>query len=195
MIRIALTGGIGSGKSTALNYFSEFGFHVQDCDDVVNDIYQNCEVFKSALLDHFGDNIITQGKVDKKKVASRVFNSNDDLNWLNSQLHNRVRQEVKENFNEEKLNMVAVPLLHEAGWYKNFDASVCVWSPDKKRIERLKNRGFTEEQSRERMAAQMPQNEKLERSDFGLINDFGLDRLKSQCRSLTEKIIDMYKSN
>ena len=195
MIKIALTGGIGSGKSTALNFFAKLGFYVQDCDDVVSSIYQNCGDFKSALLDHFGNDILTEEKVDKKKIASRVFNSEDDLQWLNSQLHNRVRQEVQDNYQEDKINMVAVPLLHEAGWYKSFDASVCVWCPDDKRIERLKGRGFTEEQSRERMAAQMPQDEKLERSDYGLINDFDLDCLEAQCEALAEKIIELYKSN
>ena len=73
MIKIGLTGGIGSGKSTALSFFEEFGFNVQDCDDVVAEIYRSCEDFRMNLLTRFGERILSEGKIDKKKIAKIVF--------------------------------------------------------------------------------------------------------------------------
>ena len=95
MIKIGLTGGIGSGKSTALRFFHEHGFNVQDCDDVVSQIYQSCEEFKKNLLSHFGQSIVTEGKIDKKKIAKLVFGNEIELKWLNKELHQKVRNEIK----------------------------------------------------------------------------------------------------
>ena len=186
MIKIGLTGGIGSGKSTALSFFQECGFNVQDCDDIVAQIYQSCENFRTNLLDRFSEVILTKGKIDKKKIAKIVFNDTDQLKWLNEQLHQRVRDEVKSNYQDKKINIVAVPLLHEAGWDKSFDAAVCVWCPDEMRIERLKERGFSPQESQSRIQAQMSQDEKLERSDYGIINDFDIENLRSQCLELSK---------
>ncbi|WDE95482.1 dephospho-CoA kinase [Lentisphaera profundi] len=194
MIKIGLTGGIGSGKSTALNFFHELGFSVQDCDDVVSEIYQSCEEFKKNLLGRFGQSIVTEGKIDKKKIAKLVFGNEVELKWLNKELHQKVRDEVKNNYQEEKINIVAVPLLHEAGWDTSFDATVCVWCPNDIRINRLKDRGFTPEESQARIAAQMSQDEKLERSGFAIINDFDIENLRAQCKELSQKFKNTYKN-
>lgn len=187
MIKIGLTGGIGSGKSTALSFFEEFGFKVQDCDDVVAEIYRSCEDFRMNLLTRFGERILSEGKIDKKKIAKIVFEDKKELQWLNSQLHQRVRNEVKNNYQEDKINIVAVPLLHEAGWDKSFDSTVCVWCPNTMRVERLKQRGFSPQESQVRIDAQMSQDEKMERSNFAIINDFDINNLRAQCLELSEK--------
>ena len=187
MIKIGLTGGIGSGKSTALSFFEEFGFKVQDCDDVVAEIYRSCEDFRMNLLTRFGERILSEGKIDKKKIAKIVFGDEKERQWLNSQLHQRVRDEVKNNYQEDKINIVAVPLLHEAGWDKSFDSTVCVWCPNTTRVERLKQRGFSPQQSQARIDAQMSQDEKMERSNFAIINDFDINNLRAQCLELSEK--------
>jgi dephospho-CoA kinase len=194
VIKIGLTGGIGSGKSTALGFFEEFGFSVQDCDDVVADIYSSCLEFRANLLDRFTEVILTEGKVDKKKIAKIVFEDKNELEWLNSQLHQRVRDTVKSNYKEEKINIVAVPLLHEAGWDKSFDSTICVWCPNETRIERLKQRGFSSQESQARINAQMSQDEKLERSKYAIINDFNRENLRAQCFELNEKFKNILRN-
>jgi dephospho-CoA kinase len=184
VIKIGLTGGIGTGKSTALDVFSELGCVVQDCDLVVAEIYASDDEFKKDLLNHFGESVFTDGEPDKKHIAEIVFQNSSELEWLNKQLHGRVRTTINNRLQENKINIVAVPLLHESEWHKSFTKSICVWCPDKLRLKRLLGRGLSHEESLRRIKTQMPQDEKLQRSDFALINDMSIDYLRKQCQQI-----------
>lgn len=189
MVKIGLTGGIGTGKSTALEIFSELNCAVQDCDLVVAEIYEECNDFKNDLLAYFGERVFTKGKPDKKCIAEIVFQNPLDLSWLNQQLHGRVRTTIDKRLQENKINIVAVPLLHESNWHESFTKSLCIWCPDNLRLKRLVDRGLTHAESLKRIAAQMPQDEKLDRSDYALINDSTVEYLRQQC----EQVLKQFK--
>ncbi len=187
-MNVALTGGIGSGKSTALDIFKDLGAHIQDCDWVVTDIYKRCVEFKESLLERFGASIEQNGLIDKKAIAKIVFNNKEELSWLNEQLHSRVRKQVWDNLSSDKINIVAVPLLHESSWHESFDKAICVWCPNELRITRLQNRAFTEKEAQERIDAQMDQDKKLELSDFGIVNDSDKEDLYHQCQLIFNRL-------
>jgi len=184
---IALTGGIGSGKSTALNIFKELGAETQDTDLIVHKIYEENTEVHDCLLKRWGSEIFQNGIPDRKKIAQLVFNNEENLKWLNQLFHPRVREIVKAGYTG-KLSIIAVPLLYETGWYSDFDSTISVWCSKDRQMKRLMDRGWTKEECLARIAAQMDQDLKRERADFGIINDWSEKFLNRQCRIIFKEL-------
>lgn len=127
--KVAVTGTLGAGKSTACEIFKKLGAYTLDCDKYVHEILDtNPEIIKQTT-DLLGDRILTEGRIDRKKVALLVFNDSDLLNELQNILFPEIKQWLVEEYNKassEKwpLYVVEAPLLFEAKWEDDFDVTV-----------------------------------------------------------------------
>jgi len=174
MKRIGLTGGIGSGKSTVASVFATLGIPCYDSDRRAKELMVEKETLRTFLFQHFGPEVIQNHQLQSSIISKVVFEHPELLEQLNAVVH----PEVGKDFNAwcEKQNAPYVlkeaALLFESGSWKNLDAIVCVTAPEELRIQRVMQRnGFTREQVRARIQNQMPEEEKVSRSQFVIEND------------------------
>jgi len=185
---IGLTGGIGSGKSSASRIFQQFGAHCIDADNIVHDIYLKDENIKKLLMDKWGSKILKDEFIHRQAVADIVFNNQDDLNWLNSLIHPEVKKLLAEQTVPEKVNIIEVPLLYEAGWEINFDFIIAVWTSTNIQRQRLVKRNWSDKEIKTRKMAQMSQDEKISKADFAIINNSSQQKLYAQCEIIWQHL-------
>ena len=183
----ALTGGIGSGKSTVLDIFKDLGAQTEDTDNVVHRIYDEDREVHSLLKGRWGNKVFSGSAPDRKAIAKLVFNNKDELQWLNSVMHPRVKKRIA-GLQSDGITFIAVPLLYEVNWQNAFNKVVSVWCSTAKQLSRLKKRGWSSEEIDARNSAQISQDEKLTRADYGIINDWSLKSLTRQCRNIYSKL-------
>ena len=169
--RLGLTGGIGSGKSTALAYLHEFGAAVASSDDIVHRLLSRPDVV-AAVAARYGDGVLAGDDVNRAALASVVFRDDADLVWLEDLLHPHVRQEIESWAASQPkarplptLLAVEVPLLFESGMESLFDYVMLVTAPSDMRRRRLTAK-LTDSEFARRLAQQMPEAEKMSRSRF-----------------------------
>jgi len=175
-IRVAITGGIGSGKSTFSNYLESKGYVVINADDISKDIISFDEKIKKKIIKEFGSNSYKDGKLNKKFIASRVFSNPVNLDKLNSILHPKVIQKidslVNTKYKDENIIFIEAALIYEADIEKIFNYVVLVTSDFDIRLKRSSKSGkFTEDDFIERDKNQIPQEEKEKRADFIFSNN------------------------
>jgi len=189
---IGLTGGMGCGKSAALDCFAELGYTTTDADSICHMLYNDSRssLFKK-LYKRWGSRIISETNTIDRKIVSRIaFSDVNELKWLNSVVHPAVLEEgLRVNSNsEKKITFFDVPLLFEAGWDRYCDATITVWCKNEIRIKRLKKRGMTEEEIKKRDMHQMQPEEKIEKADYAIINNSSLLHLKQQCEIIVKEL-------
>ncbi|HEY6837049.1 MAG TPA: dephospho-CoA kinase [Gaiellaceae bacterium] len=178
-IAVAITGGIGAGKSEALAAFSRHGAATVSSDEIVHRLLQDDEDVHRQLLGRFGDGILDDvGQIDRGEIARRVFGNREQLEWLERLLHPRVSQEYldwREQLgrlpNPPPVAVTEVPLLYEVGGETRFDQVVLVTAPPALRAERSVAAGELRENRL------IPDEEKAKRADFVYVNDGTLDEL------------------
>ena len=172
---LGITGGIGSGKSTICRVFKVLGVPVFDADAVAKNLLNTDDEIRQGLINLFGNDIYTpEGSVDRKMLAEIIFNNENHLNKVNSLVHPKVRNEFYKWRDQQKAPYIIheAAILFESGFYKMMDQVLLITAPEKDQIERVMKRdGVTEDQVRERMKRQMPNNEKQELADMVLVND------------------------
>lgn len=186
-----LTGGIGCGKSTALSCFEELGWHALDADRICHEIYEEGDkLLISKLTSRWGEAVFQDGAIARKKIAEIVFNSRNELEWLNGLLHPLIMRRAYEKAAASGSRYVIfdVPLLFETGMTERFDCTISVWTDSKQQMERLLRRGLTRKEIEARLAMQMSSSLKLEKADFGLINTGSREFLFEQCTELDKQI-------
>jgi len=182
---VGLTGGIGSGKSTALAALAGLGAATLSADAVVHELLGSREV-RDALVARFGDEVLDgAGAVDRSAVAGRVFGEPEDRAWLEGLLWPRVgariaawRAETDAASAPPIAAVVEVPLLFEAGMETAFDATIAVVAEESLRAERAGGRGHTA--VAERAGRQLSEEEKAARADHVVRNDGGIEELKAE---------------
>jgi dephospho-CoA kinase len=186
---VGLTGGIGAGKSETLAAFERHGAAVLSTDRVAHDILDDEQV-RVALIDRWGDQIASDGEVDRDKVGEIVFGDRDELAWLESVTHPRVGAHVAEWRQslepDVDVAVVEVPLLFEAAMEDAFDTTVAVIADDEIRDARLRERGQAGLEGREER--QLDQSEKEHRADHVIRNDASLEELDGKVNDLIEKL-------
>ncbi len=173
--RLAVTGGIGSGKSTALAFLKELGASVVSSDEIVHELYEHADIV-ATVRDRFGDEVISGGGVDRTALARIVFADEAELGWLESLLHPHVRRTIVEWFDAQEsvtprplVAAVEVPLLFEGGFVVDYDYSMVITAPAPMRRKRLSAK-FSADDLARRLAQQMPEEEKAALADFSFIN-------------------------
>ena len=186
----ALTGGVGCGKSTVLRIFEKIGCCVIDSDKICHELYTKRD-FSDALIKRWGSLIVTEGSIDKQKVASIVFKNNAELDWLNNIIHPEVIKhaiEIIENCKKEII-IFDIPLLFELKLDFFFKATIAVWTNIKTQYKNLKTRNnWSDEEIESRLSAQLSPDIKLEKALYGIINTGSLDFLETQCKNIFFKI-------
>ena len=185
---IALTGGIGSGKSTCLELFKSFNCKVLDTDTMVHELYANDSELAQKFSARWGTEVITEGgSINRPKIAEIVFNNKEELSWLNSEIHPRIYNMLK-SLPKDILTVVAIPLLYENKREALFDKVISVWTSAQEQKQRLLARDWSEEQISGRLNAQMHQDEKLHKADYGIINTFSKESLKQQIQIILNNL-------
>jgi dephospho-CoA kinase len=175
-IRVAITGGIGSGKSTFANYLASKDYVVINADDISKEILSFDEKIKKIIIKEFGSNSYTDGKLNKKFIALQVFSNPANLTKLNSILHPQVLQKIdtiiKIKYKDEKIVFVEAALIYEADIEKMFNYVILVTSDFNIRLRRsIKSGKFTEDDFISRDKNQISQEEKEKRADFIFSNN------------------------
>jgi dephospho-CoA kinase len=185
---VGLTGGVGSGKSTALEVLERLGAATLSTDAVVHDLYASDEV-RDAVVERFGPAVASDGDVDRAALAARAFATPEDRAWLEGLLWPRVGKRIAA-WRVEQLErdpppvalVVEVPLLFEAGMEGAFDATIAVVADEEVRARRAAGRGH--EAADERVARQLPQDEKATRADHAVVNDGTIEDLERNLSSV-----------
>ena len=177
MLSIALTGAIGSGKSTVLRLLRKQGIPAIDCDAIVRRLYRQPNV-KKALKKEFGSS-------GRKKIAEIVFSSAKKRRKLQEILHPMVWSTAKKSlagFRKagKKAAVVEVPLLFEAGWQRRFCCTIVVFAQKKQCLKRLAMSGMPKKQAMRRLASQSPIGEKVKKASFLIDNSGSLHRTRKQ---------------
>ena len=138
-LKIAITGGIGSGKSEVCSLIKAAGFPVFSCDEIYCELL-NKGVFDSDLKNCFGEQIFQDGKLDKRALAAIVFGSGEELEKLNKITHPKIMDCAFDNMKAHKLSFLEVPLLFESGFEGLFDGVIVVLRNLNDRIESVVKR-------------------------------------------------------
>ena len=136
-IKVAITGGIGSGKSLALQYISAMGYPVFSCDEIYKEVIQSKQYIKQIAS--IFPNVITEGKVDRKKLAGLVFNDDMKRAQLNNIAHPLIMQTLNSEMDKCGSNLVfaEVPLLFEGGYDELFDKIIYIYRDKQARISNV----------------------------------------------------------
>jgi len=169
---IGLTGGIGCGKSAAAACFAARGFEHVDADALARRALSMPAVV-SALSSRWGSGYFSsEGVPDRVKIAAKVFEDRAELDYLESLVHPEVAVMRSAAMTDRSRSyIVEIPLLFEKSLESEFEHVVCVGCSDSVRLERLRARGLTSEESERRISMQMPVSQKVKKSDYVLWND------------------------
>src|SRR6185312_13251132 len=173
MLKVGVTGGIGSGKSTVCRIFECLGVPVFRADDEGRRALDNEDV-KEQVIALCGESIVKDGKLDRAKIASVVFNNPEKLQKLNAIIHPKVREAFAEWLKKQNAPWIIeeAAIVFESGLYQTLDAVIVVSAPEDIRIKRVTERDkISETQVRERMKNQLSEEERVKRADFVIVND------------------------
>jgi dephospho-CoA kinase len=190
---LGLTGSIGSGKSTVTQAFKALGATIICADDLAREVVLPGTAAYSEIAAHFGPDIAPPGgPLDRPGLARRVFAHPHERQLLESFIHPRVRErelELLRQHRDDALVVLDIPLLFETGAQEICDRTVVVTCDDAIRKERLRRgRGMTPEQVDARLAAQMPEHQKLRLADHQIDNSGELSHTLEQARQLFEQL-------
>lgn len=186
MLIVALTGGIGSGKTTVGDIFSELGAVVIDSDQLARAVLERGSKGFDLVLAKFGDAILTNGELDRSLLATLVFNDSQKRSELESITHPLIRQrfaEIISSLPRESIVINQIPLLFESKGAYKFDHIITISAPEELRIERLKNRGLGFSDIKKRIEAQASDLERESISNSIIQNDKDELHLRNQVES------------
>ena len=197
MLRVGLTGGIGSGKSTASNFFEAFGSFVINADEEAKKLMASNETVQHELIAEFGTDIIdVSGQINKAKLAKIAFQDEDHQQTLNSVIHPYIYDSIDNQFNRVLKNgkfdifIVDGALIFESGYDVHMDYIIVVTALLKNRIERaLGRKTLSRDEILKRINLQWSEEEKVNLADFVIHNDGSEEDLKNNVKSLIEKLI------
>lgn len=195
MLKVGLTGGVSSGKSTAARFFAGLGAAVLDADEVVATLYRPGGRGARAVEELFGPVFLDSKKgVDKRKLATRVFADAAARRRLEERIHPLVLDEIRQWLAREEgtgapLAIVEASQIFEGGYEKQFDRIVLVVSPDIVRMKRWREDGLDAEEVARRMAAQIVENEARKKADDVIVNAGTLEDLRTKVEAVYRKYV------
>ena len=190
---IALTGGIATGKSTVASLLALNGMRVIDADTISHKILDDS---KEWVIDTFGEEYINGKKVDRAKLGTLVFSDEEAKKKLEEYLHPKIRQEIaRQSEKQDEFNfpyLIDIPLFFENNSYDIKD-SVIVYTPADIQLKRfMKRNGYSLDESKKRIASQMPIDEKKAKATWVIDNSKDLVHLQNEVEAFVEKIKEKY---
>ena len=191
-MKVGLTGGIGAGKSTVADLFSQKGAVVIRSDELARQVIEPQTPGFQQVIDRFGKDFVnSEGYIDRAKLAQIVFHDDAALKDLENIIHPLVRSKTNQIIDQhtsETIIVNEIPLLLEKNMESLFDFLVIVISSEKNRLERLAQRGLTTEQVSARMAKQVSDDERKAAADFLIVNDGNLDQLDADVEKIWQTL-------
>jgi dephospho-CoA kinase len=191
MLIVALTGGIGAGKSSVAQFFSELGARVVDADQLSRLAIERGSVGFDEVLTRFGESILRDGDIDRKALAEIVFSDASARADLEAIVHPRVRElfsKVVADLSSDEILIYEIPLLVEVNARADFDFVITVEADIEIRKERLRKSGMLISEIERRIAAQATRQQREELADQIITNDGDEDALLRQVENLWEDL-------
>jgi dephospho-CoA kinase len=190
---IALTGGIGCGKSLAAQYFAELGALVIDADQLARAAIERGSDGFDEVVALFGDSILKDGNIDRRALGDIVFKDPKAKAALEGIIHPFVRREFEEavaSLKGDDVLVYEIPLLFESKSHERFDLVVTVEAELENRVARLRDRGMHISEIEGRIAAQATREQRIEIADFLIENDGSEDELLRQVENIWDSLHD-----
>jgi dephospho-CoA kinase len=192
---VALSGGIGTGKSTVAAMLRELGAVVIDADALVREVQEPGSLAIDEIVEAFGPGIVRQGgELDREKLGALVFRDPEARKRLEAIVHPRVRALMARRIQEAQasgatLIVLDIPLLFEGG-RRGFETTILVYAPEALQIERqVARNGYGRDEALRRVRAQMPIEEKRKLADFVVDNSGSLEETRRQVRELYASLV------
>jgi dephospho-CoA kinase len=195
MLKVGITGGIGSGKTTACKFFEELGVPVYYADERAKYLLQHEHHLIDEIKRNFGKEVYKDGQLNRPLLAAKVFNNKQQLQLLNSLVHPAVFRDTERWVEEQRAKKVAyilqeAALLVETGSYKKLDKLIVVTAPLHTRTERVSQRDqINTAEVTARVHNQLPEEEKVKLADFVIKNDGDLTHLHRQVIAIHEMLL------
>jgi dephospho-CoA kinase len=193
MLKVGLTGGIGSGKTTVAKVFEVLGIPVYYADDAAKRLMNEDEQLKQQLIQHFGEATYTNGVLNRTHLSSIVFQNKEQLERLNSLVHPATIADAAKWFNNQSAPYVIkeAALLFESGTADGLDKVIGVWAPATIRIKRVMDRDkVTAEEVKRRMNNQIEETIKMRLCDF-IIENNEQQLVTTQVLELHEQLLQL----
>ena len=194
MLKIGITGGIGSGKSTACLVFEKLGIPVYYSDTRAKELMIEDQELIASIKAHFGNEVYSGSILNNKVLASIVFADKNELKILNDLVHPAVGRDYKNwlsQYKNENYTLKEAALLYEAGIYKELDKVIVVTCPLETRVERVMKRDkVSKEEVMKRVQNQWEEKEKVKLSDY-LLDNSGTELLITQVVKLHKEILKL----
>lgn len=184
--KIAITGGVASGKSSVCRFFENLGAYVVDSDKVVHELLDSDVNLRQKIVQLLGSEVLKEGKIDRKCVADKAFGDPLLLSALEKLIHPVVLQNIAMRYQRVVQRgrytsfVVEIPLLFEIESEPFYDVVIAVIADQEKASERFRNSGFSMGEYEKRMSRQLTPQEKGKRADFILYNNGSLEELQKQ---------------
>ena len=188
---VALTGGIGSGKSLVANYFFTLGAQVIDADQLARQAIERGSDGFDQVVATFGDGILKDGDIDRRALGEIVFSDPDKRKALEAIVHPIVQQglaEARKNLSDDEILIYEIPLLVETKAMDKFDAIITVEAPLQERITRLTKRGLVHSEIENRIANQASPEERKSVANYVIENDCSEDELLRKVENIWEDL-------
>lgn len=194
MVTLGITGGLGSGKSSACQRLKEKGAVIFDADNIAKDILLTIPEVQEKIAEVFGEATIKNGVVDNQKLAEIAFSNEEKQATLNNIIHPFVIEEFEKKResmqNREGLLIIDAPLIFESGLDSHLDYTVLIYTTYKLRIARAIRRGnLSRDQILKRMDLQMPEEAKRELASFVIENNGSIEHLYEEIDKLYNKLV------
>jgi len=191
-VYLGLTGGIGSGKSTAARMFADLGATVIDADAIAKEVLEPGQLGHESIVNKFGDEILdSSGNVDRSALAAKVFENSAELKELEDIVHPAVASkvlEIRESLPAGITVIYDTPLLVEKKLQDQFDQVVVVLAPEPLRTQRLIDRGLAERDIAARMSKQASDDQRRAVANFVIDNSGSLAQLRAQVQNVWNQI-------
>ncbi len=195
MLRIGLTGGIGSGKSTVANYFAELGIKVIDADVIAHQLTETKQPALIEIREHFGEPILNADKtLNRKRLSEIVFNQPNEKKWLENLLHPLIRQQIQNQIEQAQSPYVVlvIPLLAETQHLDYIDRILVVDAPTQLQLQRAMQRDQADEAKiKSIIESQAPREQRLKMANDVIVNDSDLTHLKQATTALHQKYLNL----
>ena len=189
----ALTGSIGSGKTVVLDYFRDnLGFKTVSADAIGHEVLQEPEIIEK-IVKTFSDNVVREGKIDRRILGKIVFSDKTELSKLNEITHPAILKrmfEIIDDLPQKSPVIVEAAILIEAGWHKYFDTVMLVYCKPEIQLYRLMTRdGISEEEAEKKIKSQMSFEEKKPFATHLIDTSFGIEVTKITLEKIAKEIL------
>lgn len=197
MLRVALTGGIATGKSHVLDAFRRRGVPCLDADVLAHGVMAPGTEATAAIAERFGDVLASDGSVDRQKLGHLVFADATARRELEALVHPAVYRAIEagirglERIGDSLLAVVDIPLLYETGRAGDFARVVATVCPVDTQRARLAARGLSSEDAEQRLAAQLPADEKARRADYVIRTDGSMQETDAQVDAVLQELLEL----